>query len=214
MSGNTSLTSSQVFLVFWIFLAAWFMYLKRSACFVHKQTNVFLSKVLPKSSPPVLKKPPCWKVFTRKSSDFLAIFHFQQVQRVPQKSGKWSSSCPIIFQGQTVSFRGSWWHFLGLRQLQCFFPSEATPRQKNPPNKQPFPMDTTFELYPLFGIYWVASPILLIFKMKTSKVDNPGTVSQWWSVSTKKTHIKSWSLSGKGVSPKNLASPLKILPWS
>ena len=27
--------------------------------FFHKQTNVFLSKVLPKSFPPVLKKPPC-----------------------------------------------------------------------------------------------------------------------------------------------------------
>ena len=27
--------------------------------FFHKQTNVFLSKVLPKSSPPVLKMPPC-----------------------------------------------------------------------------------------------------------------------------------------------------------
>ena len=64
-------------------------------------------------------------------------------------------------------------------------------------------MDTTFELYPLFGIYWVESPILLIFKMKTSNVDNP-MYNFPMMISTNKKNsyrklIREWS---QGVSPK------------
>lgn len=72
-------------------------------------------------------------------------------------------------------------------------------------------MDTTFELYPLFGIYWVESPILLIFKMKTSNVDNP-MYNFPMMISTNKKNsyrklIREWS---QGVSPKKkTTSPFK-----
>ena len=136
---------------------------------------------------------------------------FSKYKESPKNQENDRLPCPIIFQGQTVSFRGSRWHFFGASPTPAVFSHLKRPPGKKIPKKQPFPMDTTFELYPLFGIYWVESPILLIFKMKTSNVDNP-MYNFPMMISTNKKNsyrklIREWS---QGVSPKKkTTSPFK-----
>ena len=118
---------------------------------------------------------------------------------------------PSFFRGKQLVFGGVDGIFFGASPTPAVFSHLKRPPGKKIPKKQPFPMDTTFELYPLFGIYWVESPILLIFKMKTSNVDNP-MYNFPMMISTNKKNsyrklIREWS---QGVSPKKkTTSPFK-----
>lgn len=121
---------------------------------------------------------------------------------------------PSFFRGKQLVFGGVDGIFLGLRQLQRFFPIWSDPQEKKSQRSSHFrwtPLSNYIHFLESTGWNHLSFSSL---RWRPATLIIPCTISQWWSVPTKKTHIESWSESGPRVYHRKKKRPVlsKILP--